>query len=115
MPRQYWGTSPNENSQFYVRRSKYRRHGWVCFHCRTMVTMYQDNAGVDVFNTHYDVDRTQYGRPSYTASRIRGTRCIGPDQEYEVCPGSDHPAIPLAYKWMDGSPIPDSECVGIRG
>ena len=98
MPRQYWGTSPNENSLFYVRKSRLRRWGAVCFHCRTTVTMHQDNAGVDVFNEHYDVDRPP-------TSRLRGSRRIGPNQEYEVCPGSDYPAIPLAYKWMDGTPM----------
>ena len=108
MPKYIWGTSPDEHSLFAKRSDRYRRGGMVCFHCRTTVTMYQDNAGVDVFNTHYDVDRTQYGRASYHQSRIRGTRRIGPGQEYEVCVGSDHPPIPLAYKWMDGSPIPDS-------
>ena len=67
--------------------------------------MYQDNAGVDVFNEHYDVDRNQGGRASYIVNRTRGTGQIGPYQEPEVCPGSNYPALPLAYKWVDGSPM----------
>jgi hypothetical protein len=109
MPRHIWGTSPDEHSLFAIRRSRYRRWGVVCFHCRTMVTLYQDNDGEEVFNTHYDVERGRGHGPSYVAHRSRGgTRQVGPYQQDEICPGSEHRPIPLAYKWMDGTPIPDS-------
>ncbi len=98
MPKYIWGTSPDEHSLFTVRTSPYWRQSAVCFHCRTSVRTYRDVAGVDVFNEHFDVDRDRRNR--------NGSRRIGIAQENEICPGSDYPPIPLAYKFEDGSPIP---------
>jgi len=106
MPKYNWNTSPDEHSLFHIRKSRMARWGSVCFHCRTTVNMYQDAAGVDVFNTHYDVDRGNgYGGRGAGRAMGRG-RVIGPDRELELCVGSDYAPIPLAYKFEDGSPIP---------
>jgi hypothetical protein len=105
MPKYVWSTPPTEHTPFYIRKNPYRRSA-VCFHCRTTVNMYQDAAGVDVFREHYDVDRGNgYGGRGAGRAMGRG-RVIGPNQELEVCIGSDYAPIPLAYKFEDGSPIP---------
>ena len=118
MPRHYWDAPIGENTLFSVRRSRYNRSA-VCFFCRTQQRMEPawDNDH-DIFREHWDATRypLDYGRvdgqptrqqfPGVGGMAIGNRRQFGPNQEYEICPGSGEPPIPLAYKFPDGSPTP---------
>ena len=105
MPRHYWDAPIGENTLFSVRRSRYNRSA-VCFFCRTQQRMEPawDNDH-DIFREHWDALR--YSEPGWrNGIAYQNRKQFGPNQEFELCPGSGEPPIPLAYKFPDGSPTP---------
>ena len=110
MPKYNWATGPNEHTPFVIRKTRYTRRGRgraVCFHCRTTVDTYLVEDEAELFTTHYDQDRGNGYAGRGAGRALGGARRVGPYGELEVCVGSDYPPIPLAYKFEDGSPLPD--------